>query len=157
MSNIATSQCTIGKNGCANVSDDMHMSCATVIVTRENGLELSHAIRVRRLKTSQSGVIEVAGIISIAIAVVLDSGVDTSRVAVPNVPVEINNWLAGVDVDKLSIHHHWNTRFIIDQVGPNQFSLNPEGADFTLGGEDAADIIGEEDIVGRVRRDTGYI
>lgn len=64
--------------------------CGTaVIMAREYGLELHNTVAVGLGNAAEEGVVVVGQVIGVAIASGDQAGVDTSGVAVPNIPVMV--------------------------------------------------------------------
>lgn len=123
VANGSTCKSVVRQEGAVDVSKHMYVVGAAAIVTWEDGLELNNAIRIGLLNpTEESGVV-IRKIIRIAISIRDNTRVNTSRVAVPDVPVESLNWLACLNIHELPIQNDWNTWLIATDVGPNVFSL----------------------------------
>lgn len=132
---VTTSQGVVGQNMGIGVSDNVNVGSAAGVVTGENGLELGHAIGVGLLDSTEEGLVEVGGIITVAVHRALDTRVDTSSVAVPDIPVQVLDRLAGVDVNELAIHDEGNTSLAIRDILADELTLYPEGTYFSLGGK----------------------
>jgi hypothetical protein len=126
------------------MGNNVNVGSTARVMAREQSLELGNAVRVGLLDTTQEGFVQVCGVIAVAVHVALDSRVDASGVAVPYVPVQVLDWLAGVDVDELAVDNDWDTSLAIAYVVADQLALYPEGSDFSLRGEDAGGVLGEE-------------
>ena len=119
---------------------DVHVRGAAGIMTREDTLELRDAISVRGLQSSQKRAIEICRVVFVAIAGTDDAAVDAGGVAVPEIPHEVRDGVAGVDVDELGIDDNIEAGFGFGDVGADVLALNPEGADFSFGGEDTGGV-----------------
>lgn len=135
-------------------ADDVDVSSTAAVVTGEDRLKGSDAVLVGLLETTESHVVKVGDIVAISVAVILHTRVDTGGVAVPDVPPELGDRLAGVDVDELSVHVVHNTGLVIDDVLAVVLALDPERTNLTLGGENAG-VVGEESGDIGVRGDVG--
>lgn len=72
-------------------------------MTRDKSVERNNTRLIRLLHTTQEGSIQVGRIIGVTIAAGDDTGVDTSRVAVPDLDVCLWDRLASVDIDDLDV------------------------------------------------------
>lgn len=74
---------------------------AALVVAREDGVELGHAVAVRLLDAAQEGRVQAA------LAAGRDARVDADGVAVPDVDECLGDGGVGVDVDELEVYHTW--------------------------------------------------
>lgn len=82
MGDVAACVGTVGKNGPADVCNDVNMSGTTGVVTREEGLELCDTIGVSWLQAAKEGVVQISGVGRVAVAITNDTTVYTSGVCV---------------------------------------------------------------------------
>ena len=113
-------------------------------MTRENGLELRNALRVRLLDTAQELFIQIRRVAAVAVHAALHARVHAGGIAAPHIPVQVADRLAGFDVHKLAVHYHRDAGLVVADVGADKSALDPEGADFAFWGEDADGVLGEE-------------
>lgn len=113
------------------------MSCATAVVARVDGGEFDHTVGVGLLDATKSGAVQVRSIGRVSVAVRLDTRVDSSRVAVPDIEPSTNQRLASVDVDELSLQDDLDSRLAISHVRTNVFTLDVERTNFALWVEDS--------------------
>lgn len=144
MRHMTTSNGVILERVRAHMRNDVHVRRATVVVTRENGLELRNTIGAGLLNTTEEGLVEVRSVVAVTVHAALHARVLTGGVAGPHIPVQVLDGLAGLDVDKLTVHNERDTRLAVADVRADELALHPEGADFALGGEDADGVVGEE-------------
>lgn len=144
MRNVATGEGVVRQHMSICVGNDVNMGSATRVVTREQSLELSNTVRVGLLNTAQESLVQVGGIVAVAVHGALNSRVDTSGIAVPHIPVEVLDRLAGVDVNELAIENDRNSSLSIADIGTDQLSLHPEGTDLALGCQDTDGVLGEQ-------------
>lgn len=62
-----------------------HVSSTSSVVTREDGCELDDTIVIRLLNAAKGCAVQVGGVVSVAIAVGLNTGIDAGRVAAPDI------------------------------------------------------------------------
>jgi hypothetical protein len=153
MRDLATSQGVVRQNVGIGVGNNVNVGSTARVVTGEERLELGNTVRVGLLDTTEESLVQICGIVAVAVHVALNSGVDTGRVTVPDVPVQVLNWLAGVDVNELAIYNDWDTGLAIADVFADQLALDPEGSDLSLGRKDAGGVVGEEVCLGGVGGD----
>ena len=144
MRHMTTSNGVILKRVRAHMRNNMHVRRATVVVTREDGLELRNTIGVGLLDTTEEGLVKVGCVVAVTVHIALHARVLTGGVAGPHIPVQVLDGLASLDVDELAVHDERDTRLAVADVRADELSLHPEGADFALGGEDADGVVGEE-------------
>lgn len=144
VSDVATGDGVVLQLGGTDVSNDVDVGGSAGVVTGEHGLELRDTVGVGLLNTTQEGLIEVRVIIAVTVHGALNAGVNAGGVAVPHIPVEILDGLAGLNVDELTIHDDRDTGFTVTDIRPDQFTLHPEGSDFPFGGENAHRVLGEQ-------------
>ena len=150
---VSAGQSVIGQDVGVRVGDDMDMGRTAGVVTGEQSLELGHAVRVRFLNAAQERLVEVRGVVAIAVHRALNARVHTGGVAVPHIPVQILDWLAGVDVDELAVEDEWDSGLAIAHVGSDELSFHPERTDFSLWSENASWVLIEQCCLGGVGSD----
>lgn len=141
---VAASKGVVGQNMGVGMSNDVNVSGTARVVTGENGLELGNTIGVGLLDSTKEGLVQVGGIVAVAVHRALDTGVDTGGIAVPDIPVQVLDRLTGVDVNELTIHDEGNTSLTIGHILTDELTLDPEGAYLPLGGENADRAIREQ-------------
>lgn len=152
MRGVTTGNCLIGEFMCTNMRNNVDVRCATIIVTGEYRLELSDTVFVCLLNAAEEGLVEVRSIAgTAAVHVTLHAGVNTGRVAVPHIPVEILNRFTSLDIDELPVKDNRDAGFAISDVRADKLALYPERTDFALRGENADGVLGEELFFGGVR------
>lgn len=72
-------------------------------MAREQCVELNHTIIIGLGNATEESVVQVRGVIGIAVALLHDSRVNTGRVGVPDISPDSSQWLAGVDIDELEV------------------------------------------------------
>jgi hypothetical protein len=154
---VAAGQGAVLEQAGADVGDDVDVGGAARVVTGEEGAERGHAVLVGGLDAAGKGLVQVGGVVAVAVAVVLDARVDTGRVAVPDVPPESLNGLARVDVDELGVQVVDHTGLLVDNVLAVELSLDPERSNLALGGQNAGVVGAEEVGVGAVDGDAGQV
>lgn len=150
---VSAGQSVIRQDVGVRVGDDMDMGRTAGVVTGEQSLELGHAVRVRFLNAAQERLVEVRGVVAIAVHRALNARVHTSGIAVPHVPVQILDWLAGVDVDELAVKNERDSGLAIANVGSDKLSLHPERTNFSLWCENASWVLVEQCCLGGVGSD----
>jgi hypothetical protein len=144
MRDLSTSESVVGQNMSLGVGNNMDVGGTARVVTREEGIELGHALRVSLLDSTGKRLVQIGCVVAVSIHAALDAGVDAGGVTVPYIPVEVLDRLTGVDVDKLGVKDQLNSWLVVTNVLPNQLSADPEGADFSFRGEDASGVRVEE-------------
>lgn len=134
-----------------NVGNDMDVSSAAIVVTGEHSLELCHTIGIGLLNTAQEGLVEVGSIVAVTVHATLNTRVDTGGVAVPDIPVEVLDRFAGVDIDELSVENDRDSILTVPNVRADELTLHPERSCLTFGGKDADRVLGEQLRLGGVR------
>lgn len=127
--------CSIG------VSQQVGVNGATVIVTRENGLEGSHTVVVGQLDTTEESGVETT-------LTRLDTRVNTSSIAVPDVDCDGRDRLASVDIDVLNLKEQVYTiaMLLLNNIGAEVLADDIVGTVGDLRGQDTAGL-GAEDIL----------
>lgn len=113
-------------------------------MAREQCVELNRTISVGLGNATKESVVQVGGVIGIAVARFLNSRVDTGRVGVPNISPNSSQWLTGVDIDELEVRGNRNTLLAIDQVGTNILAGNVEWSNLAFRVQDGASGVGED-------------
>jgi hypothetical protein len=116
-------------------------------VTWEDTLESDNTFGVSRLNASKEGSIEVRGIIRVAIASCNKTRVDSSRIAVPDIPPEALNRLTSFNIKELALDNDRNTRLAVLKVVTNMLSLHPIRASFSLGIKITGSVAGEDSAI----------
>lgn len=144
-------------SGIERVRHDVDMGSAAGVVTRECGVELYDTVLVSLGNAAEEGLVEVGFIAGVAIAAGNDARVNTSRVAVPELEVNLGNRLAGVDVDNLDVKVQRHSLLILGNVAADQLALDPVRALSNLGSEDAGVVASEEGSRVSVDGDAGEV
>lgn len=126
------------------MGDNMEMGRAASVVTGENGLKSRDSIRVGLLDSTEKGLVKVGGIVAVSVHAAVNARIDTGRVATPDVPIEILNWLTSLNVDELSVDVDWDTVFLVANIVADQLALDPEWTNLTLRSKDADWVLGKE-------------
>lgn len=79
------------------------------VVSRECGDELSNSIRVCSGQAAEEGFIKIGLVRRVSVTASDNSRVDSGRIAVPDIPGELWNDLAAVDVDELGFEDEFDT------------------------------------------------
>lgn len=124
--------------------EDVDVGRAAGVVARDDGLELDHTVDVGLLEAAEEGLVEVGGVVGVAVAGGYDAGVDACGVAVPGVDVNGRDGLAGRGVDELDVEVEGNTGLVLRHVCANQLAVDVVWALSDLWLENAGGIIGEE-------------
>lgn len=101
--------------------------------------------------------IDVAGIVGIAVAVCNDARVHTRAVAVPDLEECLRHWLTSVHVDYLDVERQRNTLLALGDVLSKQLALYPVGTLCSLRTQDAAVVAREQDRWDGVDCDTSQV
>jgi hypothetical protein len=133
------------------------MGSAAGVVTRECGVELYDTVLISLGNATEEGLVEVGLIAGVAIAAGNNARVDTSRVAVPELEVDLRNGLAGVDVDDLDVKVQRHSLLVLGNVAADQLALDPVRALSNLRSEDAGVVASEEGGGVSVSGDTGEV
>lgn len=92
------------------------------VMTREKGQELTDTILVGLLNATQESLVDVAQVGRIAVTLGVDTGVDTSRVTVPHLKVDIRHRLTGINVDHLIVEDDLGPLLIFDDTVSDVFA-----------------------------------
>lgn len=114
------------------------------VVTREDGLVLSDAIRVGLYDAAQEGGVHIGEIVRVAIAGCRNARVDTSGIAVPEIHVHSWHGHAGAGVDKLDVEIERHAFLAVGDVAPDQLTVDVIRALGDLRLQDAGCVIREE-------------
>ena len=117
----------------------------------EEGLESNNTVIIALLNTTKESVVQVRGIIAVAVAVGHDTRVNTGGVAVPDLEECLGHRLAGIDVDDLDVERERHTLAVFSDIFPDKLALNPVRTLCDLGSQDTGVVASEED--GRIRVD----
>ena len=131
-------------SGIERVRHDVDMGGAAGVVAREQGIELDDTVLVGLGDAAEEGLVDVGRIVGVAIAAGNDTRVNTSRVAVPELEVDLGDGLAGVDVDDLDVKVQRHSLLVLGDVAADQLALDPVRALGSLGSEDAGVVASEE-------------
>lgn len=96
----------------------MNVISTTGVMTRIVGGELNYSIRACWLQTSMIGLVDVGQIINVTISTGNNAAVYTSAVAVPEVDIDIWDWLASGCVNHLDVEDefHPGTVLIVSHI-----------------------------------------
>lgn len=100
----------------------MHVCCSAAVVAWEDTLERGAAVCVGGLETAEEGVVEVGEIVFVAVAGADDAAVDAGCVAVPEIPHEVFDGLAGGNIEELGVDYDVDSRLGFDDVGADVFT-----------------------------------
>lgn len=161
----STRQSPITQHSGIEVRNHMMVRRAPAIMARKDRLKRDYAIRVALLDAAQERSVDVGGVGGVAVAVFYDARVDACAVAVPDVPPDPLDGLAGRYVKELAFDYDGHARLGFAKVGPDEFTGYVIGSGLALGIEDtcAAGVengdLGRGGRVGRVagRREMGRI
>ena len=106
-------------------------------ITYEDGLELHHAVRISRIDAAEECLVDVARVVRVSVAGLNHTGIDTRRVAVPDIPKDSFKRLARVDVNELAVEDYIHTRLVLSDVVTDQLSRNPVRSNLTLWTQEA--------------------
>lgn len=101
--------------------------------------------------------VQIRGVVRVAVAVCHDARVYAGAVAVPDLEESFWHRLACVDVDDLDVEGQGNTLFIISDVFADKLALNPVWALSHFGAEHAAVVAREEHTWVRIDGDAGQV
>lgn len=87
----------------SRVQEIMKCLCRTSIVTRKDGVELHNAHMVGLLQAAKCCIVEVGGIVRVAVAICDNAAIYTRCVAVPNVDVDGIHRFASCNVNDLHV------------------------------------------------------
>lgn len=107
---LVSQECSVGMN------HDVDMSGSAGVVTREDGLELSNTIRVGLLDSSKPSLVNVRFVGLVAVTARYNTGVNTGRVAVPHLEVDIGDGITSLDVDDLIVEDDVEALLVFDKV-----------------------------------------
>lgn len=110
----------------------------------EQCVELNHTIIIGLGNATKESVVQVRGVIGIAVALLNNSRVNTGRVGVPDISPDPSQWLTGVDINELEVRGNRDTLLAIDQIGTHVLAENVEGADLAFRVQDGAGGVGED-------------
>lgn len=113
-------------------------------VAWEQCVELDHTIVIGLGDAAQEGFVQVRSVIIVAVALRLDSAVDTGSIRIPDISPNSGQGLASGDVDELQVRGDGDAHLIIDQVGTNVLARNVEWPNLAFRVEDGAGGIGED-------------
>jgi hypothetical protein len=115
--------------------------CASSVVTREAAccqltvqqlchsysrrVKLQDAVLVAELNSTEHGVVDVARIISVAVAASDHSTVHTRAVAVPRLKRDLRHRLTGPGVNYLNVKSQWYTGVAIGDILADIFTRDP--------------------------------
>jgi len=116
------------------VGEEMSMSGASLVMSREDCLKLNDTIMIGDLNTTkESGVQTSLG---------ANAGVNTSGIAVPNVSGQIGDSIAGGDINVLDLEEqrHSVAELLLDDVGSQVFADDVVRTGSDLGRQDTAGV-----------------
>lgn len=113
---VVHAQGLVGEQRGVGVNHDVDVGGTAGVVAREDGLELSNTIIVGQLDTTQPGVVDVGLVGAVTVAAGNNTGVDTGRIAVPHLEVDIRDRLASVDINDLVVKNDIETTLVLDDV-----------------------------------------
>lgn len=102
----------------------MNVGCTSSVVAGEDRLELDDSLLVARLNTAQESSIQISCIVLVSITASLNARVDTSRIAVPDIDINVWQGVTSVGVDKLNVHVQRNTGLGFHNTLADQFPGN---------------------------------
>lgn len=85
----AASQGVVGQYSRVQVDNHVVVGSTAIVVTREDGLELDDTVGITLGHSTQEGGVEVGRVGSVAVAFSYETGIDSSCIAVPDVPVNL--------------------------------------------------------------------
>ena len=115
----------------------MNVGGATSIVTGESGLELCDTVNVGLLNAAVPGVVDVALVGRVTVALRNDTGINAGGVAVPHLKIDVGDGLASVNIDNLVVKNGGYTFLAFHEVTTDPLSTNIIRALGDLGGQDA--------------------
>lgn len=98
---VATSKGVVGQESGVDVSNDVVVGSAAVIVTREEGQEGNDTILISALNTTKESGVVIGKVGGVTIARGDKARVDTGSIAAPNLGEHVGNGLAGLNIDVL--------------------------------------------------------
>lgn len=81
VSDVSTDNCVVRKFGGAQVGDDMDVSSTTTIMAWKDGLKCCYSVLVGFLNASQGRVVQVCGVVAVAVAISDNTSVDSCGIA----------------------------------------------------------------------------
>jgi hypothetical protein len=117
-------QGSVAVDGGVGVNQQVDVSGAGGVVAREDGLELDNTVGVSLLDTAEESLVDVGLIGGVAVAGSDDTGVNTGRVAVPHLEVDVRDRLAGIDVDDLVVDDGVDTSLVLSDVAADVLATN---------------------------------
>lgn len=104
------------------------------VVSRNDRLVLSDTVDVGLHDSAQECCVQVGQVVRVTIARCCDAGVDTSRIAMPEVHVDRRNRLASAGIDELDVKVERNALLTVRDVAANQLAIDIVGTlgDFRL-------------------------
>ena len=100
------------------------MGCSANVMTGEECLKLSNTIFIGLLDTTTKGLIDVGQVVRVSVARVINTSIDTSSVAVPNIKIEFWYRITGLNVDDLVVENKVNTLLVFLEVATNVLTTN---------------------------------
>ena len=102
----------------------MDMGCSTSVMTWEEGFELSNTIPISWLYATAPGLVNIRFVVEVAIALINNTRVYTSRVAVPDFEVKLRDGLTSIDIDNLVVQYKVDTFLILLDVPTDRFTAD---------------------------------
>lgn len=137
-------------DGDVGVDEDVNVGGTAGVVAGEDGVEHGHAVLVCLLDAAEEGLVNVARVAGVTVAVGHHARVDTRGVAVPHLKVDVGNGLARVYVDDLVVDGGGDTLLVIDDVLADVLATHVVRSLGDIGGEDTAGVAAEQGACVRV-------
>lgn len=135
---------SVAVEGSVGVNQQVNVGGTGSIVTREHGFELSNAISVGLLNTTEESVVDVGLIRGVTVTGGNNPGVDTGGVAVPHLEVNIGYRLASVDIDDLVVNDSVDALLLLKDLAADVLATDVVRTLSDLGGQDAGVVATEE-------------
>lgn len=101
MGGVASSKGVIGQKSGVDVSNNVMVSSAAIIVTREEGQEGNDTILISALNTTKESGVVIGEVGGVTIARGDKARVDTGGIAAPDLGEHVGDGLAGLNIDVL--------------------------------------------------------
>jgi hypothetical protein len=85
----------------------------------EECLKLSNTVFIGFLNTTTKGLVDVGQIVTVSVARVVHTTIDTGGVAVPDIKIQIWHRLTGLNADDLVVENKVNTLLVLLEVATN--------------------------------------
>lgn len=106
------------------MGQDVDVWCTAGVMAWNDAFELDDSVDVCLLQTAEEGVVEVGGVVGVAVAGGCYAGVDSCCIAVPG--VDVDGWDGGAVgcVDELDVEEEWDAFLVLGHIVANQFAID---------------------------------